>query len=313
MRHLLVMFLAVTLLLTATLVWLSWQLVRQDEALVEQRIEERRESAADLATAALQKSLLQAGEQLSALSVTPARELSGKADDIAKRLGADSVLIICRPRQRRGVPRRAAALLPRQAAVGAVGRAQRVRAGRVARVPPREHAGGGGRPARPGSRGRPGDPRGRAHAARQDPSQERPPARGAGRLRDAWRRWARCRWRASRRIWSRATRAWRSLETLGERDRLAREASALLRDVQAGRWRLLRAEYGFYVGGSAAAARIVRSPAKDRRLPWRGPSRSSRCGNPGAPSCRGKKPPRVSGFCGSATGPSWCCGARRPG
>jgi signal transduction histidine kinase len=36
------------------------------------------------------------------------------------------------------------------------------------------------------------------------------------------------------------------VETLGERDRLAREASALLRDVQAGRWRLLRAEYGYY-------------------------------------------------------------------
>lgn len=96
-RHLLGMFLAVTLLLTATLIWLSWQLVRQDEALVEQRIEERRESAADLATAALQKSLLQTGEQLNALSVTPAGELSGKATEIGKRLGTDSVLVICRP------------------------------------------------------------------------------------------------------------------------------------------------------------------------------------------------------------------------
>jgi two-component system phosphate regulon sensor histidine kinase PhoR len=36
------------------------------------------------------------------------------------------------------------------------------------------------------------------------------------------------------------------LENLGERERLSREASALFRDLQAGRWRLLRAEYGFY-------------------------------------------------------------------
>jgi len=36
------------------------------------------------------------------------------------------------------------------------------------------------------------------------------------------------------------------LENLGERERLQREASALVRDLQAGRWRLLRAEYGFY-------------------------------------------------------------------
>jgi signal transduction histidine kinase len=37
------------------------------------------------------------------------------------------------------------------------------------------------------------------------------------------------------------------LEDSGDRGRLAREASTLLHDIQAGRWRLLRAEYGYYV------------------------------------------------------------------
>ena len=95
-RHLLVIFAVVTLLLTATLIWLSWQLVRQDEALFEQRIEERRESAADLATAALQKALLQAEEQLASLSLTAAAKTSTRAADVAKYCGAESVLAICR-------------------------------------------------------------------------------------------------------------------------------------------------------------------------------------------------------------------------
>src|SRR5882724_7796310 len=63
-RRLLSMFLAVALLLGGTLLWLGWQLVRQDRELTTQRLQERREIAADLAVAALQKSLVRAEEQL---------------------------------------------------------------------------------------------------------------------------------------------------------------------------------------------------------------------------------------------------------
>ncbi|MDP2999695.1 MAG: hypothetical protein Q8N47_19565, partial [Bryobacterales bacterium] len=53
--HLLVMFFATTFVLVTALAWMGWQLVRQDRALARQRLEERRENAADLAVGALQR------------------------------------------------------------------------------------------------------------------------------------------------------------------------------------------------------------------------------------------------------------------
>jgi signal transduction histidine kinase len=57
-RHLLVLFLAVTLAPAAGLIWLGWRLLQQDRALVEQRVQEHRERAADLLVAALEQKLL---------------------------------------------------------------------------------------------------------------------------------------------------------------------------------------------------------------------------------------------------------------
>lgn len=244
-RHLLAMFLTVTLLLTATLIWLSWQLIRQDEALAEQRIAERRESAADLATAALQKSLVQAEEQLNALSVTPIRELSGKADQIAKRLGADSVLIICGPDSVEAFPSGRLLFHPTRPSAAPAARNLFAQAESLEFF--RENFGA-------------------AIAVLQDLARAGDPAVRAGAL----MRLARIH-RKSGRL-REALAAYESLaalgpvpveglpadlvarhasltllETLGERERLGREASALFGDVQAGRWRLLRAEYGFYV------------------------------------------------------------------
>ena len=244
-RHLLAMFLAVTLLLTMTLVWLSWQLVRQDEALVEQRVEERRESAANLTAAALQKSLLQAGEQLGVLSVTPTGELPGKADDIAKRLGADSVLIICGPDSVEAFPGGRLLFYPVRPPSAPAARNVFVHAESLEFVHGNTRA---------------------AAAILQGLARAGEPAIRAGAL----MRLARIHRRAGR---SReALAAYETLaalgpvpvegppadlvarhailallEDFGDRDRLAREASALLRDLRAGRWRLLRAEYGYYV------------------------------------------------------------------
>ena len=245
MRHLLVGFLAVALVLTATLVWLSWQLVRQDEALAEQRIDERRESAADLATVALQKSLLQAEEQLSVLSGAPAGELSGRATEVARRLGADSALVICRAE---GVEVFPDGRLPFQAT-------------RPSSAPPARDVF-----ARADSLEFFRQNFGEAADVLRRLSRAEDPATRAGAL----MRLARI--HRKRGQLREALAAYESLaaldpvpveglpaglvarhasltllESLGERERLAREATALRRDVRAGRWPLLRAEYGFYL------------------------------------------------------------------
>jgi peptidoglycan/LPS O-acetylase OafA/YrhL len=67
-RRLLTMFFATTGALAIALAWMSWQLVRQDRALEVQRAQERREHAADLTVAALQKNLGQIEEELTGLS-----------------------------------------------------------------------------------------------------------------------------------------------------------------------------------------------------------------------------------------------------
>src|SRR5690348_9885580 len=56
-RQLRLVFLATMLLLAGTLGWLGWGLLQQDQQLSEQRIADRRETAADLAVAALERRL----------------------------------------------------------------------------------------------------------------------------------------------------------------------------------------------------------------------------------------------------------------
>ncbi len=92
-RRLLSMFLAVALLLGGTLLWLGWQLVRQDRELTTQRLQERREIAADLTMAALQKSLARAEEQLAAVAALPWAEFPKRAAAFAAALPDDSALI----------------------------------------------------------------------------------------------------------------------------------------------------------------------------------------------------------------------------
>ena len=59
-RHLLALFLAVTVVPASALAWLSWRLLEQDRALENQRIQERLEHAADLIAAALERRLSEA-------------------------------------------------------------------------------------------------------------------------------------------------------------------------------------------------------------------------------------------------------------
>jgi signal transduction histidine kinase len=63
-RHLLLLFLAVTVAPAAALSWLSWRLLVQDRALESQRIQERLEHAADLVCAAFERRLSEVADQL---------------------------------------------------------------------------------------------------------------------------------------------------------------------------------------------------------------------------------------------------------
>jgi len=77
-RAVLALFLVVTLVPAAGLVWLGWYLLRQDRALVDQRIQERRERAADLLVAALDARLR--ATELELAGAAPRRVLA-EADD----------------------------------------------------------------------------------------------------------------------------------------------------------------------------------------------------------------------------------------
>jgi len=96
-RQLLTLFFVLTLFSAGALGWLGWQLFRQDRALESQRAQERLENAADLATAALQKSLSEAEEQLTNLGALPAAELPEKASDYARQFSEDFVLAVFLP------------------------------------------------------------------------------------------------------------------------------------------------------------------------------------------------------------------------
>jgi signal transduction histidine kinase len=67
-RRVLVLFLVVTLVPAAALAWLSWQLLKQDQALETQRVEERLDGAADLIAGALDRRLNEAVDRLPALA-----------------------------------------------------------------------------------------------------------------------------------------------------------------------------------------------------------------------------------------------------
>src|SRR5512140_470774 len=93
-RRLQAMFLAIAALLAGTLLWLGWQLSQQDRELAAQRLQERVENTADLAVAALQKSLFQAEEQLTHLATLPLPELRAQASRAAASFPGDSVVVL---------------------------------------------------------------------------------------------------------------------------------------------------------------------------------------------------------------------------
>lgn len=95
-RHLLILFLATALLLVGALLWLGWELARQDRELADKRRQERQETAADLCVAALQQVLAQAEARLANLSTLAPGELQKDAAAYALTLPGDSALVLRR-------------------------------------------------------------------------------------------------------------------------------------------------------------------------------------------------------------------------
>lgn len=96
-RRLLSSFLGVAVVLVGALLWLGWQLVRQDEELAIQRLRERGENAADLAAAAFLQSLSRIEEQTAYLAALSPDEQRLHAAAFAGTLAQDSALLLIRP------------------------------------------------------------------------------------------------------------------------------------------------------------------------------------------------------------------------
>jgi signal transduction histidine kinase len=76
LRHPLVLFGATATVLLGTLTWLAWHTLQQDQALVDQRIQERLDNTADLVAAALRDKFSDVEEQLTGLAGSPDSNLA---------------------------------------------------------------------------------------------------------------------------------------------------------------------------------------------------------------------------------------------
>ncbi len=95
-RHLLILFLATTLVPATALGWLSWRLLQQDRALENQRLQERLDRAADLVAAASERALDEVEHQLATLAALRDSQLAVAALQGAQRLTDDALLIVLR-------------------------------------------------------------------------------------------------------------------------------------------------------------------------------------------------------------------------
>jgi hypothetical protein len=82
-RYLLTLFLAIMLVLAASLGWLSWRLLEQDRALESQRSQERLDNAADLIAASLLRKFTESKDQFTSLLALSDSDLNARAAELA--------------------------------------------------------------------------------------------------------------------------------------------------------------------------------------------------------------------------------------
>jgi signal transduction histidine kinase len=246
-RHVLVLFLGVTGSLSLAMGWLAWQLVAQDRALASQRRQERLDSAADAGVAALRSGLEGISQRLGSLSKPSPLSLPDATAEMTPALEPDAVVVLAGNGSFDVWPVAGLVYFPDSVVVrdapdataSAFAEGEALEFGtrdlqgalraytRLARSPdPRVRAGASLRCARVWTHLH--EPDRALHAYDELAALGATSAEGlpAGLL----ARYGRCLVLEARRL----------------PDELGREAQALARDLEAGTWRLTRAEYEFY-------------------------------------------------------------------
>jgi hypothetical protein len=102
-RYLLTLFLAIMLVLAASLGWLSWRLLKQDRVLESQRSQERLDNAADLIAASLLRKFSESKDQFNSLLALSDSDLNARVAEPAGQ-GAGTVLIVVFPIRATSIP-----------------------------------------------------------------------------------------------------------------------------------------------------------------------------------------------------------------
>ena len=113
-RYLLTLFLAIMLVLAASLSWLSWRLLKQDRALESQRIQERLDNAADLIAASLLHKFSESRDQFTNLLALSDADLATRASNLAAQSGRTALIVVLRQQVVDAYPRSALLYYPFQ-------------------------------------------------------------------------------------------------------------------------------------------------------------------------------------------------------
>lgn len=111
-RYLLTLFLAIMVVLAASLTWLSWRLLKQDRALEGQRIQERLDNAADLIAASLLRKFSENKDQFTSLLALSDSDLDSRAAEIAGQAAGTALIVVFRPQAVDAYPRTALLYYP---------------------------------------------------------------------------------------------------------------------------------------------------------------------------------------------------------
>jgi signal transduction histidine kinase len=96
-RYLLTLFLAIMLVLAASLSWLGWRLLKQDRALESQRIQERLDNAADLIAASLLHKFSESRDQFTSLLALSDSDLAARASELSGQDAGTALIVVFRP------------------------------------------------------------------------------------------------------------------------------------------------------------------------------------------------------------------------
>src|SRR6266852_5072883 len=111
-RYLLTLFLAIMLVLAATLGWLGWRLLKQDRALESQRTQERLDNAADLIAASLLRKFSESKDQFNSLLALSDSDLAARASELSSQSAGTALIVVFRPQAVDAYPRAALLYYP---------------------------------------------------------------------------------------------------------------------------------------------------------------------------------------------------------